>query len=475
VSVERSTALVSARSREGRSLVPALRRWRPDAVTFLTLFLALLFLIPARRVVPGIGGVGRPAVFVGLACLTWWGVAKVVPRMTCRVRQPVRVSVYAFAGVTLVAYALAHGRGLVGLESRAADRWLVLTAAMVGVALLAVDGIPSRNRLDALLLRLVFLASCMAVVGWLQYLGVFDLAQVMTLPGLELNSDLASIGTRRGSDVSRVLGTATHPLEFGVIMAISLPLALHYALHAATPRQHFHRWAAVVLIGAGAAFSVSRAAVLGLIVVAIVIIPAWSSRLRLGALIVVLFGVPLTRTAFPGLIGTFRALFRDPNTDPSIQGRTGDYGQVFDYIADRPWFGRGPGTFMPERYFFLDNEVLMTLVTRGFVGLAAFVGLFLTPMVLARRVARRGPDDASRHLGQALLASITAAFVTSVTFDALSFATYSGTVFVLMGAAGALWRFSEVGEHPEVPEPRAPVLAPARRIAADSRRSSGER
>jgi hypothetical protein len=61
-------------------------------------------------------------------------------------------------------------------------------------------------------------------------------------------------------------------------------------------------------------------------------------------------------------------------------------------------------------------------------------------------VARSGGDDTTRHLAQALLASILAAVVVSLTFDSLSFSMFSGTLFFLFGLVGALWRLDRSGD-----------------------------
>ena len=75
----------------------------------------------------------------------------------------------------------------------------------------------------------------------------------------------------------------------------------------------------------------------------------------------------------PGLLGTLRSLFLHASSDPSVKGRTNDYTVVFQYVGERPWFGRGPGTFLPGRYILLDNQFLGALVATGVVGVIARV------------------------------------------------------------------------------------------------------
>src|SRR5690606_7204789 len=118
---------------------------------------------------------------------------------------------------------------------------------------------------------------------------------------------------------------------------------------------------------------------------------------------------------------------------------------VFRYIAERPWFGRGPGTFMPERYILLDNELLGTIVSIGYVGLAALLGVFVTGFFLARSVSTHTAPPEPRHLPPALAAGIVGAMVASVTFDSLGFPIFSGTLFRMVGAVAALWRTDRAG------------------------------
>ena len=146
-------------------------------------------------------------------------------------------------------------------------------------------------------------------------------------------------------------------------------------------------------------------------------------------------------TVVPGLLGTLRSLFANYKNDPSVQGRTSDYTVVFHYLGQRPWFGRGPGTFIPSRYIVLDNQILGQLVSLGVIGLAALILLFVTALAAARWMAKspKLPEE-DRHLAAALAATVAAGFVTSFTFDSLAFPIFAGTLFLAFGAIGALWR-----------------------------------
>ncbi|KAA0233265.1 MAG: hypothetical protein EDR02_14300 [Actinobacteria bacterium] len=414
-----------------------------DAVTVLTVVLVLLFVLPARLVVPAMGAAGRPALLFGIVLLGTWALSWAVPSWAPRGRQPIRVALLAWGAAVIVAYLAGLNRGLPGAELRGADRGLLTVAALVGLALFAVDGIPSRRRLDTLLKRLVMAGVFLAVTGHLQFFLGFNVSPLITLPGLELNAQLIGLSERGEGDLLRVAGTSSHPIEFGVTLSMILPLAIHYALSVANSIKRLAYWGAVATIATAIALSISRAGIVAVAACLILLAVVWGWRARANAAVFGAIGLVAMRSAIPGLLGTIRALFTNFGNDPSIQGRQDDYPIVLGYVAERPWFGRGVGTFLPEEYILLDNQYLMTLVTTGIVGLLALLGLLVTGYVLARRVAKSERPASTRQLGQAIAAGIGAAVVASITFDSLAFPQFSGTLFLLLGCAGALWRLAD--------------------------------
>jgi hypothetical protein len=428
-------------------------------IALLTLYLAFVFVLPARRVIGPLGGVGRPEVIVGLVGLLWWIAQHAIPGVLPRVRQPIRYVLYAFLGAFLLAYFAGLDRGVPTDEGRAMDRALIAVLALAGVALLILDCVSTRQQLDQLLRRLTYGGAFMATVGAVQFLTGFDPAPDITLPGLSLNASLFGFGERGTPGFRRIAGTAAHPIEFGVVAAMIVPIAIHYAAHARTRRDKVITRAVLLPLLLAVPFSISRSAVLALGAVLLVMIPIWSRTMVKRAVVVLLGGSVALRVLEPGLLGTLRQLFANLGSDPSIQGRTSDYGAVFGYVAQRPLIGRGPRTFLPQRYIVLDNEILNTLVCSGFVGLAALLALPAGAWFTARSTYRHSLDDVTRHLAQSLAAPMLAVLVVLFTFDALSFTLFSATLFVVVGSIGALWRLDRTpGQVSERP-PRDSVLA----------------
>lgn len=425
------------------------RRWREtvardarDAVPLLSIMLGLLFVLPPRLVVGGLGASGRPAIVFAAGLFGWWVLTRIDPSLATHGPQPVRWAVGAFLAAMLVAYALGYGRGLDDPEANASDRTMLTYLALAGIALVVADGVRSRAALDRLLGRLVALSAFMSVVGILQFIPPhFDLTRHIQAPGLSLSAPLIGIGSRGQGQFARVAGTAGHYIEFGVVLGMVVPLAIHYAMYSPRERRS-RRWAAVGLIACSVPFSVSRSGIIALLVGLAVLATGWTTRQRLNGLVVSVVTCAAFMVLKPGLLGTLRTLFTGYRSDPSYLSRAEDYAETLAYVRDRPLFGRGPGTFLPEKYRLLDNQWLLSLVTTGWVGAAALALLMLAAVLIALRTRRITIDAQTRDLAHALAAGVIAAAVTTYTFDSLYFTTFAAVLFVMVGATGALLRLA---------------------------------
>src|SRR5581483_9774388 len=341
-------------------------------------------------------------------------------------------------------------------EISGADRGVMFFLGCAGIALLACDGIADRARFDVLVRRLVAAGGLVAAFGVYQFFTLYDI-NTISVPLLTRNQKVADVVER--SIFHRVAGTASHPIEFGVVMAMLLPLALHLALFSERGKR-LRWWLASGVIALVIPMTLSRAAVVTLAVALVIIVPTWPPRWRRrGILIGGTFAVAV-RVAIPGLVGTVTSLFTNINNDPSTSGRTQDYTYFADLFVQRPILGRGFFTFLPDIYTIFDNEFLVILVEMGIVGLIALLAVLVSGMGSARAARRAATDDASRHLGQVLAASIAGGTIAFGTFDALSFPTAAGLMFLLIGLAGALRRLTREGPvAPGEPVPRRDALA----------------
>ena len=416
-----------------------------DGCAVLTLLVVLLLLVPQPYVLVGpLKSVGNPALLVALAALAIWAASRVLNLIEAVELHPVRWILLAFTLAAMASYAAGLMRNLTAGERASMGRVVFLHLAYLGVALLAVDGLGSRDRITTLLQRLVLIGGVAAFIGILEFtISGFNYRQVMLLPGLTTNVDVAS-DTRSGFD--RVAAASSHPIEFSVVMAALVPLALHFVLHAERRRWRFSL--ALVALLTAIPMSISRSGILTLAVSLAVYAVALTPRARLNAIVLGLIGLGVFRALVPGLLGTVTSLFRDVGTDPSIAGRTDDYASIPLLMEGHWWWGRGLGTFQPDVYFFLDNQYLAALLQGGMVGLVAIITLHVVGLGTARGVRRRGSDLALRSEAQALTAVIASLGVAALFFDAFSFRQSAFLLFLAVGCAGAHW--SLVRDRPKV-------------------------
>jgi hypothetical protein len=419
-----------------------------DGCSILTWLTVLLLLVPQPYVLVGpLKSVGNPATLMALAALAIWAASRVLGLTDVAELHPVRWALLAFTVAAMASWAAGLTRGLTTAEQASMDRVVFQHLALLGVALIAVDALGSRARITTLLQRVVLIGGVAAGIGILEFVFAgFDFRETMRLPGLTTNVDLAS-GTRSGFD--RIAAGASHPIEFAVVTASLVPLALHFALHARTGRWRF--WLALVALLAANPMSVSRSGFLTLAVGLTVYGVALSHRGRFNAIVLGLVGLAVFRALVPGLLGTVRSLFRDVDTDPSIAGRTDDYAAIPGLMEGHWWWGRGLGTFLPDVYFFLDNQYLGSLLAGGVVGLGAFIALHVVGAGVARGVRHRTTDPALRSEAQALAAAICSLAVAALVFDSLSFRQSAFLLFLFIGSSGAHW--SLVRDRPKLHGP----------------------
>ncbi len=424
-------AAPGTRRRTGRSV---------DAVSVLTVYLVLLVGIPAVFVVGPLGAAGRPA---GLFAMTFglvWVLGRIVPGSgLAGGHQPVRVVAIGFLLAVFASYLVVTTSPFRAGDLSAADRGVLQALGLVGVTLFAADAMVDRERIVVLLRRVVTGAEVMAVVGIAQFLAGFDVFRYVRFPGLRPNGTYVAF--YHDSGFRRVSSTAGHPIEFGAVMAMILPLALHFAFFS-EPEHRRRRWVGVGLIALAIPMSLSRSAVLGTTAALVILLVSWTPEQRKRVLTALPFFAVGVRVAIPGLLGTIVSAFQHIGGDPSFQGRNERRAMVGQFIAGHPYFGRGFGTFDPVKYVLLDNAYVGTTVELGYVGLVVLLSFFAVGFFCARGVRRRARDARERDLAGALAASIVVPAVEFVTFDAFAYAIITGMVFLLVGCAGALWRIS---------------------------------
>jgi O-antigen ligase len=408
----------------------------PAAV--LTVYVVLLMLVPSRLVVGGLGAVGTMATIWALLSLLWiiasWFTRRVQPLSGTRVSRVVMVPL---AGAVLVAYVACARRDASALEINAADRGLILLAAWWGVVLIA-SSVDDLGRLKRLLRVLVRCATAASVIAIAEFYTHSDLLAWLVIPGLESNGSGEALMTRGA--FTRPTSTAIHPLELATALAMILPFAIQQAFDPQTRGGVVRRWAPVVLIASASLSTVSRSAVIGLVLVLVVLFPTWSSRRRWPAAGFLVVALGVLKVIIPGFLSTITGMFTAwfNGTDTSTQARVADYGDVLGFVAQRPWSGMGFGTFLPSLYRYTDNMYLLALVEMGILGVVALLVLFVAVIHNGGAARRRFDDPVKRELALSFVAAGVVVLVCTATFDTLSFPMVSGLFFLILGLSGAL-------------------------------------
>jgi hypothetical protein len=246
------------------------------AVALLTFYIILLMYIPSALVVAPLGGAGSPATMLAAGLMAWYLLLWLHPASVLdRGSQPVRAAALVLTCATIAAYISANLHVLPTLQQNGADRGLILMIGWLGVLALAADGITGWDGLAKLLHRIVIGGTAMAAIGIAQFLTGVNIDSYIAIPGLITKVPFVDLLNRDG--INRPSATAAHPLEFAAVLVICLPIALHQARFAA-PGARSRRWCQVALIGAALPITISRAAVLGIAVVALTLLPTWPRR-----------------------------------------------------------------------------------------------------------------------------------------------------------------------------------------------------
>ena len=429
---------------ESTALPPA-ASGRIDAGTALTVHLVLLLIVPSNLTIAGLAAYGRPSLIWGLMLLAWWVIWQLqsASGLPGKLSDPVRVSFMCLVVIILLSFAAALLRGQPMDQISPAISAVVRVASWSGVLLVALDGLHSRDQVVLLVRRLALIGGGLSLLGLAQFItGQSFLAWVSALPGIQFDAD--DTVSARGT-FSRSAGTAIHPLEHVTVLIGVLPLAIVCAItrgfSGTRSRAGGLWWGPSAVIAVSCFVSVSRSAIVGLVVAFIASLPAMPARQRWTALVSGLVAALLVATAVPGMFSTFVNLFVGASDDPSTQSRTNALARLPEFMSSSPLLGAGFGTFLP-RYYIFDNQWVMLLVEIGIFGTAAFAALLGSAVWSAHRASSLFTDDSDKSLSRALAASVIALATAYSLFDALAFPMSAGLLFLAIGFCGAMLRIS---------------------------------
>lgn len=434
-----------ARRRRSRSSPVTPPQIGDGTVRMVQIQIWLLFLLPAGLRIGALGGVGTPSLVWGLLLFPTWAITSSIPPYTAgRPCYPLRWMLGIFWASTTVSFALLHRNPVAADEASNADRYILSFIAFTGLALTIAEGIHTRAQQLRVIRALVTGVSVMSLIGLLQFKFAFDVTVYMErIPGLATSRELNGVFVRDG--FNRPAGTASHPIEFSVIVAATLALAIHLLLYDRW-RPISRRWMALGLLAIGIPITVSRSALLVSVPVVLVFLLDANRQLRIKASVVIAGVLMVVFVFVPGLLGTLKGFVFAGNSDSSIATRTGDYSAISPFVRANPWFGRGPGTFLP-RYRILDNQYLLSLVETGVTGLLVTIGLYSLPAWLSSASRSKMTDPRDRQLARMLLAIGLGVIAAAATFDATSFPMFMLYAAIVLGLAGNHWNRAVYRDH----------------------------
>ncbi len=420
---------------------------RANADSILTLYAVALLVLPSVYTI-GSFSLTAAMLVAMLAGLVWAnGLAQ--GAHTALVSTPAGWGLLGFSFTLLVGYVVAMVSPMAPNVVSAADRRLVGAAAAIAAALLAMDGLTSRQALGRVERAIVYAAATMAAIGIVQYTTAWDPATFLRMPGFGSGGARGFVFNRQG--LTRVAGTARHPIEFGIACAVVLPLAIHSA--GAAPRRGQRRASALaaVLFVVAIPMSLSRASLLSLTAVVIAMFVMENPRHRRNMALAGLAVLGGFAVLLPGLLETSRNLFTTDLATASDQARLRSGEVAYEQFSSAPVLGDGLGSLQG---LIVDNQYLVTLAETGLLGMAGLVALG-GGAVLSLTAARRATADPQlRRLAASLIATISGLVVGAAGLSILSQGMLAGLTVFVVGLAGAVHRLAQ--EHSGV-EPLTPV------------------
>jgi hypothetical protein len=218
-----------------------------------------------------------------------------------------------------------------------------------------------------------------------------------------------------------IVGPTQHGLAATTLLVVTMPFALVRVLDGQTRRQKLAYGLAFALMLAAAIATQRKSALLVPIAVVIYLLFYRPRQmLRLAPFAVVLFG--FVHLSSPGALGSITNLTTALNSG-STAHRASGFSSITPDVLAHPVLGRGFGTIDTDKvnqFRILDDQYLDELWEVGIIGLAAYLWMIISPIVLARRMIRSG-DPTLSSIALAASAGCVAYLVVNGLFDALSF------------------------------------------------------
>ena len=411
----------------------------------LSLCLVGVFIFPADMVLRPIGAVGYVAMLVAIVLFGIWAATAAFGMHDPSVRRsPARLGLAVFWLVSLAAYLTPSPLYATALTSASADRWLLTLVGVSGIVLVMGESLRSMSQVARAVRALSVGASICALVAIYQFITITDPMDIVRAVMIGWSENGGNTAFQPRSPFMRVSGSTFHPIELGVVSAMILPLSIWRSLFDSGVRRRWVLWVQTILIGFAAVITISRSAILSILVVILVFIPTLPKVARRWALLVTPACIAAVFLVLPGFMTTMTEAFGAGTRDPSISTRVDDYPTVEAILTANLWTGIGPSAYIAtDALKILDNQYLMMAVTMGLLGVAGFVTFVGLPMISSIQVAVAAPNPAMKCLAGAVAAGAAVATLASGTFDSLSFPVFVIVLSAVIGLSAAIWQIAQ--------------------------------
>jgi len=291
-------------------------------------------------------------------------------------------------GICILA-SIAYATFVMGYYTTARDFWEFgkLIEYFLIFALVASLNIPPEHMPKYYIISLIIFL-CSAAFGFAQHFNLFDINS--WLSPYYAPTQMAGL-VRAG----RIVGTTANPNEFGALMVLAASLALTGALWLKGRGVKLLSWAALGVFSLAIVLTLSRSALLSLLVAAAFILlfkylTHFGFGRTIGMLLLVvplllILGLVLSQLA-PGNFSLRVGSALHLTTDASWQARLAKWGNQVDIWKQSPVLGWGPGKATMNTI--VDNEWLLLLRRYGVVGVAVFILWFAGVYRMLSRIGK---------------------------------------------------------------------------------------
>jgi hypothetical protein len=387
-------------------------------------------------------------VVVAVVLLCWVASLLVDPRVRLR-RTRIDVALLGFVAAALASLVVNHQRA--SAVAPVLTKQLALFAAVILLVYVIASVISTVDLVFSMVKILVTAGAVIALAAIVEARTGFNVFHRLdrVFPFLETNSVyVANVSTDSRGSRLRALASSQHPIELGAVLVMLMPLA--FSLACATGRRRW--WFTLALFAPAMVGALSRTAVPMLF--AVVLVALWLRKkevVRLWPALVPV--VVLIHFAVPGMLGGLTKSFFPQGGLISQQsnaqvgsGRIATLGPTLSKeLAPDPILGVGFQTrittsqdpSVPSNAPILDNQWLGTLLETGIVGFTFLLWVFIR---FIRHCGKEAKDDRTLRgwLLTGITASVAAAMVGMLTFDAFSFIQLTFVLFTLFGLGVAL-------------------------------------